>query len=347
MTTEEPDRLRLPDAQSESRLLRLREQASREGVVTGKGIRPASSPFPVASPETGYYGVPLLKPPQWTAEVPIYFFVGGAAGAAAVIAAVASWSQADEKLVNDARMIAAAGAVISPILLISDLGKPWRFLYMLRVFKPQSTMSVGAWTLTFYSNAAIASFILARWGNFLPRFLQKTLTEVSGAIAAATGMVMATYTGVLVGATSIPVWNQNVRTLPIHFAASGLNSAVAMLELMGNENRALQVLGLSASMVEAGIGAKIELENDPVHAPLKTGRSGMIVRLGGFLSGPVPFLLRLAAHLTRRKTSTKLRRVAAVCSIAGSILTREGWVSAGKSSTRDHRLPLELPPAKT
>ena len=68
----------------------------------------------MASPETGYYGIPLLKEPSWTWEIPLYFFVGGAAGAAAVVGAIADYTGADRKLVRDARWIAAAGAVLSP-----------------------------------------------------------------------------------------------------------------------------------------------------------------------------------------------------------------------------------------
>src|SRR5215213_2942176 len=94
-----------------------------------------------------YYDLPLLKPPVWTWEVPTYFFIGGAAGAAAVLAVAAQIANADEKLVRDARWIAAIGANLSTPLLIADLGRPERFLNMLRVFKLHSPMSVGAWTV--------------------------------------------------------------------------------------------------------------------------------------------------------------------------------------------------------
>ncbi|MBA3915312.1 MAG: polysulfide reductase NrfD, partial [Acidobacteriales bacterium] len=126
----------------------------------------------MASPETGYYGIPLLKEPSWTWEIPLYFFVGGAAGAAAVMGAVASYLGADRQLVRHARWIAVAGSLISPPLLIADLGKPQRFLAMLRVFKPQSPMSVGVWTLMGFSTAAAATvfadFLRERYGNSLP-----------------------------------------------------------------------------------------------------------------------------------------------------------------------------------
>ena len=131
----------------EQRLLELRREAELGGEVKGRGVRPRGAPFPMASPETGYYGLPLLKQPSWTWEVPLYFFVGGAAGAAAVVGAIADYTGADRKLVRDARWIAAAGSVISPALLISDLGRPERFLNMLRVFKPRKPDVGGVWTL--------------------------------------------------------------------------------------------------------------------------------------------------------------------------------------------------------
>ena len=92
----------------------------------------------------GYYGQPLLKPPVWTWEVPAYFFVGGVAGIAAVIAAVGALAGGEASLVRDARWMAVVGGLISPVLLVSDLGRPSRFLYMMRVFKTQSPMSMGA-----------------------------------------------------------------------------------------------------------------------------------------------------------------------------------------------------------
>src|SRR5688572_32381689 len=104
-----------------------------------------------------YYDLPLLKKPVWTWEVPTYFFVGGAAGAAAVLAVAAQIAADNEKVVRDARWIAAIGAAVSGPLLIADLGRPERFLNMLRVFKPQSPMSVGAWTVAVFGAATTAA----------------------------------------------------------------------------------------------------------------------------------------------------------------------------------------------
>jgi len=131
----DPEKKRVPDAASESRLLEIRREAESKGRVQTPGVRPEGAPFPRASSETGYYGIPLLKQPPWTWEIPLYFFVGGAAGASSVIGALADWIGDDEKLASDARWVAVGGAGLSSALLISDLGRPARFLGMLRVFK--------------------------------------------------------------------------------------------------------------------------------------------------------------------------------------------------------------------
>ena len=71
------------DSPSEKRLEELREQAWKEGVVAGKGVDVAGGPIPR---KPGYYGQPVVKPPVWTWEIPIYFFMGGMAGMSSVIA---------------------------------------------------------------------------------------------------------------------------------------------------------------------------------------------------------------------------------------------------------------------
>src|SRR5215475_8189523 len=244
----------------EQRLDEIRRQAEQQSSCAIVGRRPAGTPFPRASAENGYYQMPLLKEPPWTWEVPLYFFVGGAAGAAAVIGAIADYTGADRELVRHARWIAAAGSVISPALLISDLGRPERFLAMLRVFKPQSPMSVGVWTLLGFSSSAAATaltgFLNDRYGPSLPL---RVVENASQAASLAFGLPFSNYTGVLIGASAIPVWNKNASDLPLHFAASGLGAAVGILELMGHrKSRALHALGIGAALFETWEGLRIE-----------------------------------------------------------------------------------------
>lgn len=338
------ERERVPDFASEQRLTHLRDEAERKGLVTGTGIRPGGSPFPRASEETGYYGINLLKEPQWTWEIPLYFFVGGAAGSSAVIAAMADWIGDDFELARHARWVATAGAGLSSALLISDLGRPSRFLNMLRIVKPQSAMSVGAWVLaafgTFSAAATFAKLVEERW-DFLPVRVVGNLSQFASAV---TGLPFHNYTGVLIGATVIPAWNKNIETLPIHFGMSGVQSACSILELLGHENRALNLLGIFANALETYEGFHLESRTERELRPLKRGASGWITRTGGLLSGPLPLALRLAALFTGSK---RVRQAAAISGIAGSILTRYGWVQAGHASARDWKLPLEIPDTET
>jgi hypothetical protein len=283
-----------------------------------------------------YYGLPRLKPPVWTWEVPAYFFVGGAAGAAAVIAAAARLSGRRDDLVRDARWIAAVGGALAPPLLIADLGRPERFLNMLRVFKLQSAMSVGAWTLVAFSSAASA----AAGADLLQRATSgrvpvRVIGNAAEGLAAASGLVLSTYTGVLIGATAIPAWSANVKMLPIHFGASGVGAAVSILELLGHRDRSLNGLGAGAAAIETAIGASLELRDSDVLVPLKHDWSGVVTRMGGVLSGPLPLALRLLAA-----RSPSARKAAAISTIMGSLMTRVGWLAAGRSSIEGSRQEL-------
>jgi formate-dependent nitrite reductase membrane component NrfD len=202
-------------------------------------------------------------------------------------------------------------------------------------------MSVGAWVLALFSSSAAA----AVFAELVERKLDISSIRIPGNVAegisAALGLPLATYTGVLIGATAIPAWNQNIKTLPIHFGMSGLASGVSILELIGNDDSpALNLLGIGAAAVEIFEGFHLEFVRDPeVNRPLKRGLTGWTTRIGGVLSGPVPFALRLIATASR---SRRLRTCAAWSSIAGSILTRAGWVYAGHVSARDWRIPLQI-----
>jgi len=317
-----------PEMDREQRLVLIQSQAM--------DFTPSEvSTVPRASAANGYYGLPMVKEPSWSWEIPVYLFVGGAAGAAGLIGAVAHYTGGSRTLVRDARRISFAGAVISPALLISDLGRPERFLAMLRVFKPQSPMSVGVWVLMGFSAGTTA----ANFGAWLHRNssfagLSRAMQHLGDAVALIFGLPLSTYTGVLIGATVIPAWSRNVAMLPAHFGASGLGACVGMLELMGHETPALQALGIGAAIAETGMGAAIELNPDPAVEPLKHGPSGWLIRLGGVLSGPVPLVLRTISLFSKRRSKSKLRKYAAISAVVGSAITRSAWIHAGHVSAR-------------
>jgi hypothetical protein len=326
----------------EERLEAIREEAQAKGTVAMDGVRPLNSPMPIASPEAGYYGQPLLKEPQWTPLIPLYFFVGGAAGSLGVIGSLADIVGKDPELARKARWLALAGSGLSSALLIADLGKPSRFLNMLRVFKPQSPMSVGSWVLSGFGASSAASSLAD---------VLETETSLSGLAsflraAGRTGCILFgmpfhNYTGVLIGASVIPAWNHRIRSLPREFGMSGLQSAVSLLELWGeHENQALNVLGIISAAVESWEGIDLLRTNQRELRVTKKGLSGFLVQLSGALSGPVPLALRLASLFV--KNDRILRRCAAFSGIAGSLLMRYGWVNAGTASSRDWKIPLNI-----
>jgi len=322
---------------TEDRLDAIREEAARTGKVQNNGVVPAGSPFPTPAPAMSYHGNPVLKPPTWTWQVPLYFFVGGVAGVSAVIALVAHII-GDAGPVQAELWVAFAGALISAPLLIADLGRPARFLNMLRVFKPRSAMSLGAWTLAGFS-AAIGlavvchELILAGHGNqFL--FLVEWLAE---SVAAFTGLILASYTSVLLGVTAIPVWSENRKLVPAVFLTGALGSAVAVLELLGFRIPAAQFIGIVASTVEIAVAIIIEVRDRYVDRPLRDGAVGWLTRAGSVLAGPASLLLRIfSGH------SLALRYIAALCFIAGALIARYAWIAAGRVSSRDTRALFQI-----
>src|SRR5581483_1162735 len=183
-------------------------------------------------------------------------------------------------------------------------------------FKVQSPMSVGAWTLTAFSTFSAAALFAQEIGKRtdLP---VRIVGDAAAILSAATGLVMSTYTGVLVGATSIPAWSKHASMLPLHFGASALASAVSFLELLGHDEEALNALGFAAAAWETWVGASIELRGGTESRPLRNGATGITTRIGGFFSGPVPLLLRIAGFRSRR-----FRTAAAASSLLGSLITR-------------------------
>jgi hypothetical protein len=322
---------------NEHRLDELREQARNKGVVAGRGVDIAGGPIPrklaTASPSggrPGYYGEPVVRPPVWTWEIPVYFFVGGLAGMSAVIALIGLiFHQGD--LTRTAMWIAAIGAILSPILLIMDLGRPRLFLNMLRVLKHQSPMSVGAWILFVFGGCAVPGLIaleLHAQQIFTGGFHQFLQVVASLLIlgSAFWGMFLATYTGVLLGATAIPAWFLHRTLLPIHFGVAGLGSAAALLELLGHRIAPLGALGFLAAGTETALWIWLEIDkHGKADRALRESGSGLLIRCGEILSGPLALILRVA----------NLVPLAGISFLLGALVSRFAWIAAGKMSARD------------
>jgi Polysulphide reductase, NrfD len=318
---------------SEARLDAIRNEASATGkVVTGAGrINATYDPkAPIAGAEN-YYGHGVVKPPTWTWEVALYFFVGGISGVSSVIAFVGHLFHADPAMLRVALWIAMVGTVLCPVLLISDLGRPTRFLNMLRVFKWRSAMSMGSWILSGFGGFAFLALVineLIHYGIQIP-FLPLLQWPVEF-FSAVTGLLLASYTGVLLGATAIPVWHENRLLLPAHFLTSGLGGSAAILELSGFLLPVTQVIGFMAAGLETVVGIILELRHGRVSAPLHHGKSGITMRVAGTLEGPIALLIRILWH-----SHASARYAAAICFLLGSASSRYAWIWAGRTSAHD------------
>src|SRR5215217_3946141 len=152
-----------------------------------------------------YYDRPLLKQPTWIWTVPVYFFAGGVAGGAALLAAVSQLADRDglDGLIRRARWVGGIGGALGSAGLIADLGRPERFLNMLRVFRPSSPMSVGSWALSGAASLTMGAAVLDAPGSPLRR-----VGDALGLGAGAVAMPLSTYTAVLLSNTAVPVWQE-------------------------------------------------------------------------------------------------------------------------------------------
>jgi hypothetical protein len=267
----------------------------------------------------------------WTWQIGLYLFVGGTAGMSGVLALAGVLTGQPLAFLRTALWVGFAGAVVSPGLLIWDLGRPTRFLNMLRVFKWRSAMSMGVWTLVLFSGFVGSAILVVEERGLLtdlaiPSILQQIAVLIFVSGAAIFGAVLATYTGVLLGATAVPAWSAHHKLLPFHFGIVGLGSAAAVLELLGFRLAPLSAIGLTIAATETVVGAWIELNRASVTArALHEGAPGLLLRVAGLLTGPVAFALRLV----------NLVPAAALCFVVGAVLSRYGWLFAGRASARD------------
>jgi Polysulphide reductase, NrfD len=312
---------------NEKRLKELREEAWKKGVVAGRGVDVAGGPIPRKS---GYYGQPVVKPPVWTWEIPIYFFVGGLGGMSAVIALAAAIFH-HLHLARAAMWVAAIGVVLSPLLLVLDLGRPHLFINMLRVFKPQSAMSMGAWILTGFGACVVPGLITLEL-HILHMFtgaMDQFLHIAAGLFifgSAFFGMLLATYTGVLIGATAIPAWFLHRVLLPIHFGTAGLGSAAALLELLGHRIAPLNMIGFFAAAVESALLVWLTInKHGAADRAIHEHSSGWLIRGGEMLNGPLALVLRLLG----------LVPLAAISFLIGALASRIGWIAVGRVSGVD------------
>jgi formate-dependent nitrite reductase membrane component NrfD len=304
-----------------------------------------------------YYNQPLLKKAHWTWEVILYFFIGGIAGGSYLTATLADLlgSARDASLVRAGRYLSFVGIIISPILLIKDLGRPERFLHMLRVFKLRSPMSLGSWGLTLFGLCCgfttayqMTKDGLLNWLPFFPRLFKALPIKFIEVVGSFFGLFVASYTGVLLAATAVPAWARARLILGPLFLSSALSTSLASLSLILSLDRRNQAAleqdtlkkieraELVAMSTELGLISALPFILGPLARPLFQGRVGVFFRVGTIGSGLIfPLLVGLAWKLTRKQTPRALSIGTSLQVLIGGFILRYVWIVAGRASADD------------
>lgn len=289
---------------------------------------------------TSYYGRPIVKAAPWENDIPAYLFSGGLAAGSALIAAGADLT-GRPRLRRTSRLGALVALAFSGAALVHDLGKPSRFVNMLRVAKLTSPMSVGTWILTGYApGAGIAG--VAELLEMIPADrrrgvlgtasrLASYVDRPAGLWAALFGPPLAAYTAVLLSDTATPTWHDSYRELPFVFVGSAA-AASAGLGLIGAplaETGPVRRLAVGGAVLELVAEHRMEKSMGITAEPLHQGRAGRLMTAAKVLTAAGA----VGAAVSGR--SRALGALSGVALMAGSACTRFGVFEAGQESAKD------------
>jgi DMSO reductase anchor subunit len=274
----------------------------------------------------------VLNQPTWkSVDIAGYLFCGGLAGASSVMAAAADLT-GRRTLARRLKVGATAALGLGVAGLVHDLGRPERFVNMLRVIKPTSPMSVGSWLLAVYGPAAGVAAASAVTGRM------PALGAAATAGAAITGPAVAAYTGALISSTAVPAWHDGHREMPYVFVGSAATAAAGLALVLSpaadnSPARRLATLGAVSELLAA---KKMEQrEGELVAEPYRTGTGGALMRAGEVLTVAG---LGAGVVLGRRRAAAV---VGGAALMAASACTRFGIFHAGLASAKDPRYVVE------
>ena len=301
----------------------------------------------------------LLKSAEWPVLIDVYFFLGGIAGGAFVIATVAALLDARRyrDIVRVGYYLALLAVIPAPLILIEDLGRPARFLHMLMVWKPStaigvdavtlgpvhlkpgSPMNAGAWALLVFSAcaflAALDVFLEDRGGRS-----RGGLRVGIGLLGSVFGFFLAAYPGVLLGATARPLF-VNAHWLGALFLAVGASTGAAaialVLSLMGGDRHdaLARLMGFAAFALIVELIALV-LAGVTIYAG---GSAGVGRALGVLLAGPAALTFWLGAVavglllplLLIRKGARGMAAVVSLLILVGGFAVKYALIAAGQT----------------
>jgi formate-dependent nitrite reductase membrane component NrfD len=274
---------------------------------------------------------PIIHAAVWTWEIPLYFWLGGIAGGSSFVA-LASDLVGDRRSAVLARRVTLAAAVPCAPLLVMDLGRPERFLNMMRIFKPRSPMSMGAWCLAAFSStagAAVGADLIGR----------RREARMFGALTAALGTYLGSYTGVLLASTAVPVWARSRMFLPPIFVCTAAATGAAANRLVlaasgapvGHPSRtALGTVETAAMATELVLSSLNERRLGRFGEALDTGRANRLFELARW-----SVRVGLGLRFLRSRGGPWTHHVASVLYLLGGLSFRFAWIEAGRQSAGD------------
>jgi len=297
-----------------------------------------------------YYGIPLIKKAHWGWQIYLYFFLGGIAGGSYLVSTLAHLLGIDSKLVRSGRYLSFACLLASPILLIMDLGRPERFHHMLRILKFRSPMSIGTWALSAFGMFCglttahqVAKDGLLNWFPRAARLFKALPVKVIEVFGSFFGLVVASYTGVLLSSTAVPLWARARHFLGPLFLTSGLSTSLSALSLILSLGRSshdtlkrLDRAEVIAMTTELGLIASLIPTLGPLGKPLFKGRLGLLFNAGTIGGGLLlPLLTKVGFTLSGRPVSRSINIAASLLALTGGFILRYVWVKAGRISADD------------
>jgi formate-dependent nitrite reductase membrane component NrfD len=296
--------------------------------------------------DKNYYGIPPIKHAHWTWQIPVYFWIGGIGAGVHLFSTVAQLlGHEDRALVRTSRYTVLLTMILSPVLLIWDLGRPERFYNMLRIVKLRSPMSTQSWSLFLFGNFAglLAARQAAEDGllgrNLLSDLLIRLIPErLLAVLGLPFGLFVGFNTGNLISATSVPMWARNWLFMAPTFLTSGLSTALSFLSLvlhLGHRGekktlRALRRAEKATLVLEAILFAASLARMSRWSKPLFSKKVAPLFFGGGLLAGIVAPMALLFGRESRSKSL-----LASTLVLLGGLAFRFAMILGGRISADD------------
>ena len=296
--------------------------------------------------DKNYYGIPPIKHAHWTWQIPVYFWIGGIGAGVHLFSTVAQLlGHEDRALIRTSRYTVLLTMILSPILLIWDLGRPERFYNMLRIVKLRSPMSTQSWSLFLFGNlAGLLATRQAAEDGLLGRGVISRLAmslipaRLLSVLALPFGLFVGFNTGNLISATSVPMWARNWMLMAPTFLTSGLSTALSLLSLvlhlghMGEKKtlRALRRAEKATLVIEGALFAASLARMSRWSKPLFSRKVAPLFVGGGILAGIVAPMALLFGRETRSKSL-----LASTLVLLGGLAFRFAMILGGRISADD------------